>query len=929
MCGPGDALVQAVAKIVRAAKERDPFQPVVVIVQRGRQAVQLRRSLARALGGVINVEVTTPGRLVAARVDADHTRPAAPAAIAAAVARAARSTSGPLTASSRQPATIVSLMSAYNELRAVAPARLTALGRRGPLGAQLAQIVANAHQQLRASRRADEVDGLSHLAAAVGIDEVGAGGDTAPVVITIVDEPLSPAMIGALTAVVAGAASRLVIALSGDPVADEAMLAAAAPLSPTVELGRESVADGGVAAAPSTLRVSSSTDPDAEVADAVRWLVDHLRASVPGTLAALLWTADQPYRRIVAEHLQRAGLDWSGPAAGSLIETETGRSVQRAAQTLADAERLVTSGVVGSADPGEAGPAGVLSSWADWADWAAHLAPLAVGEPAVATVVADLAGLDGLDDFAAGRATELLTLVLDTSGAQHGTMSRGLTAAPLTRATLVGRYIAVAVVGVAEGWAPAAEPAGGLLTNDDRAVVGLAPPSRADDQRRALATVVGSADHVLVSWPRADLRRTAERAPSRWLEPLAAGAARAGSMIDHAHRPSHLGALIGDGAGTPAEHRVLLALTAPDVLAGEDHVFGRALTAARGRAAPVPGPFDGNLASEDLTSLRQRSTPWTATELEAYAACPRTYFIRHVLRVGENRSGDDLLREDGRAKGSSAHDVLHQLVRRERDGERLGLAALIDAAEDLLRQRELTTAHASGAPRLLRDHRRAELARRLALTIVHDRAARCDAGREPIDFEMSFGDRGDIVVDLVDGRALPIRGRIDRVDRYGDGSLAVVDYKTGRVTGFSDDPLDGGGRLQLAMYAVGAAAALAATTSFAEYRVVDAIANVRPIAAGKLLANLSATVTMLVDAIESGWFVAPLHEPRAPGQPVCAVCDPHGLFSALLSRRFATLVDASTDAFGDGDGEGDAPARVLDPFDLHDAVDAPDRPVRG
>ena len=744
------------------------------------------------------------------------------------------------------------------------------------------------------------------------------GAGATPFVITVIDGPLGPTMIAALAEVVAGPASRLVIALSGDPVADEATLATVALLAPAGRFAPGRGADRATFAAPSTLLVSSSTDPDAEVADAIRWLVARLRAGTPGTPTALLWTADQPYRRIVAEHLQRAGLEWSGPAAGSLVETEAGRAVQRAADALVAADRLIAAGGLGNPNASDADGAAVLPS--SWEAWAARLAPLAVGESAVSTAVADLAGLDGLDDFAIDRAAELLTLVLEQTSAQHGTMSCGITVGALTRATLVGHYGAVAIVGMAEGWAPASVPAGVLLTNDDRAAVGLVPSSPADDQRRALATVIGSADHVLASWPRADLRRTAERAPSRWLEPLASGAARSGSVVDHAHRPSHLGALVGDGAGTPAEHRVLSALTAPDALARHDRVFARSLIAARGRASPVPGPFDGNLANEDLTSLRQRSTPWTATELEAYAACPRTYFVRHVLRVSETRSGDELLREDSRAKGSVAHDVLHQLVTREARGERLDLPTLVDAADDLLRQRELTTAQPAGAPRLLRDHRRAELARRLALTIVHDRAARQQAGREPIGFEMSFGDRGDVVVELANGRALPIRGRIDRVDRYGDGSLAVVDYKTGRVAGFGDDPLNGGGRLQLAMYVVGAAGELGATASSAEYRVVDVTSNVRPITADALLANLSPTVTMLVDAIEAGWFVAPLHEPRAPGQPVCAVCDPHGLFSALLNRRFATLVEAASDA---RDASHATAASAVNSFGPVDVLDRP------
>ncbi|MFB6099622.1 MAG: PD-(D/E)XK nuclease family protein, partial [Salinibacter sp.] len=49
---------------------------------------------------------------------------------------------------------------------------------------------------------------------------------------------------------------------------------------------------------------------------------------------------------------------------------------------------------------------------------------------------------------------------------------------------------------------------------------------------------------------------------------------------------------------------------------------------------------------------------------------------------------------------------------------------------------------------------------------------------------------------------MPLRGRIDRVDRRPDGTLAIWDYKTGRLSSFEEgDPLDDGGQLQWALYA--------------------------------------------------------------------------------------------------------------------------------
>ena len=50
---------------------------------------------------------------------------------------------------------------------------------------------------------------------------------------------------------------------------------------------------------------------------------------------------------------------------------------------------------------------------------------------------------------------------------------------------------------------------------------------------------------------------------------------------------------------------------------------------------------------------------------------------------------------------------------------------------------------------------------------------------------------------------LRFRGAVDRVDAADDGRLFVFDYKTSKPYGFdADDPLEGGTRLQLPVYAL-------------------------------------------------------------------------------------------------------------------------------
>ena len=98
-------------------------------------------------------------------------------------------------------------------------------------------------------------------------------------------------------------------------------------------------------------------------------------------------------------------------------------------------------------------------------------------------------------------------------------------------------------------------------------------------------------------------------------------------------------------------------------------------------------------------------------------------------------------------------------------------------------------------------------------------AREASSGRgTPAHFEVAFGLPRDeasddpyspepLVVDLGDGRALRVAGRIDRIDLKADGTLVVRDYKAGRAP--KDDVAAGyfrGGRqLQIPFYVRAAA----------------------------------------------------------------------------------------------------------------------------
>ena len=99
---------------------------------------------------------------------------------------------------------------------------------------------------------------------------------------------------------------------------------------------------------------------------------------------------------------------------------------------------------------------------------------------------------------------------------------------------------------------------------------------------------------------------------------------------------------------------------------------------------------------------------------------------------------------------------------------------------------------------------------------VRDSLVALDAlseGYVPFAHEQTFGipDQPGAALTVQDpggAGAFRMRGYIDRVDRSPDGSVRIVDYKTGGHTSYRRQDVTGGKRLQLALYALAAEEAL-------------------------------------------------------------------------------------------------------------------------
>ena len=112
--------------------------------------------------------------------------------------------------------------------------------------------------------------------------------------------------------------------LTGSPTADAAVLSSLARVG--AKLTDDDVA---AIAKPLGTEIISATDPDDEVRNVVRGVVDAMRSGVPLERMAILYGADDPYARLLHEHLLLAEIPHNGASVRALSDSVLGRSLLR------------------------------------------------------------------------------------------------------------------------------------------------------------------------------------------------------------------------------------------------------------------------------------------------------------------------------------------------------------------------------------------------------------------------------------------------------------------------------------------------------------------------------------------------------------------------------------------------------------------------
>jgi RecB family exonuclease len=330
--------------------------------------------------------------------------------------------------------------------------------------------------------------------------------------------------------------------------------------------------------------------------------------------------------------------------------------------------------------------------------------------------------------------------------------------------------------------------------------------------------------------------------------------------------------------------------------ATDDAVVAAARAVIAARASDEFTPFDGNLDGVDgLPDLLTSDEAIAPTRLEAYATCPHAYFVQRLLRVEPLEQPEDLLTISALDIGNFLHESLDELAK-EGDLPEVG-APWTTAQRERLQHIALAKAEGfeergvTGHPRLWAVERE-QLLHDLVRILDDDDTVRALRGATVLASELAFGtgDEPPVEIPVPGGRVL-MKGSADRVDESVDGTLVVIDLKTGSESSYKDiekagDRLVGGTKLQLPVYAHAARRQYGAKDVRAEYWFVRRGMKRIELPLEAVEAQYAETVGLLARSIRDGVF--PARPPETPDflWVRCPYCNPDGIGHGEARERW-------------------------------------------
>lgn len=292
-----------------------------------------------------------------------------------------------------------------------------------------------------------------------------------------------------------------------------------------------------------------------------------------------------------------------------------------------------------------------------------------------------------------------------------------------------------------------------------------------------------------------------------------------------------------------------------------------------GRDLPIscrPHAWNGRLRDPVVLSvLRDRfgdERMWSASQLETYGKRPFDFLLERVLYLEGVEEAEE--ETSPVAYGTVAHAILEEFYRSLLGDLPSALDGRARQAFEAAASRAIAAAETDGdqwlgLPPLWAATR--ETVREQVRDFVEWELEQLEkAGETPVEVELRFGDRDEPPVRItgtdVRGRptSLRLRGRVDRIDRAGEGGGAVLrvqDYKSGtssmpRRTGYQDGAL-----LQTALYMQAVHQLGLGSVDQGRYRSIRERINKFPLKWGQVPATLRLALS-IPDRVRAGLFEA-------------------------------------------------------------------------
>lgn len=331
----GRPAVELLAQQVIELQAGDRLQPVNVLVERHTHDASLRRALARELGGVAAVEFISyhemAKRIGGARIygTADNVRmPAGLTEVAAHVRKVLCDEPGMFAQIADHPATAQALASAYVELRELDDQGLDQLAERDERAAEVVRVFRAARESM-CTGWFDEADAIDLAVEALKEQQTGA---ISPTVVWLPENPTAR-QVRLVKAISTQAEVRVLVATTGVAHDDDLLAHKLAPLAPQLQ-GEEQ----DHPKIPLDTSIITTSDADEEVRHVVRAVVDALRAGTPARRIAVVYSAQDPYARLLAQQLSAAGVTFNGPSGRNVNELAAARFINHASRL--NTERL-------------------------------------------------------------------------------------------------------------------------------------------------------------------------------------------------------------------------------------------------------------------------------------------------------------------------------------------------------------------------------------------------------------------------------------------------------------------------------------------------------------------------------------------------------------------------------------------------------------